>query len=274
MTNFLRDSGPRRIIGSRENPARRFYAILGILIIVSFLFFGRHVLSAQFVAFAEPLWFFEKKIESILSPLTSVWANSVELKAQNAQLIQEANEKNLELRQLLRVIDDYKKIGDLYSERERFDRSARDEGSLALVLSRPPVSPYDTLVIKIDESSNIKEGDFVYAPGGILLGETREVSGTRAKVLLYSSPGEMRSGFLSGVGAVELEGRGGGNFETQLPKETRITPSASITYEGGSTILARVGTTTQTEGDSFQRVFAQLPINIQSLEWLRIISRD
>lgn len=274
MTIFLRDSSPRRIIGSRDSRRPRLAFALGVIGVVAFLFFGRYFLSTSFVALVSPLWTLERAVQEMLAPLTASWANAVELQRENTRLLGELRDKNLEIQRLALIIDDYEEISGLFTEKDLIYSNSDSTGHLAAILARPPVSPFDTLVLSIDETSKAREGDLVYAPGGILLGELEDLSGGRSKAVLYSAPGEVHNAFIKGVGPIELRGQGGGNFETTFPKNTDVPQGALITLEGRDSILAKVGTTTVAEGDSFQKIYAALPISIQSLQWVRIIPRD
>lgn len=266
MTNFLRDNN-RRIQSSRDLHAGRRYAVAGILITVIFLFFGRHVLSAGFVSFARPLWSLEETVAGWLSPLTTGWASKIELSTENEQLTETVEEKNLEIARLKLILDEYSEIAALFTKNEL----EAPNGQMIRIAARPPVSPFDTLILSSGQNAGLMEKDLVYGPGGVILGEVREVYSKSAKAILYSAPGQEQQAFIDTLGPLVLTGQGNGNFVGDFPKGVNVPLDSQITKEGSVSIIAKVGTTTIDEGDALQRIYAQLPVNIQTLAWVYVI---
>ena len=273
MTSFLRDNPTRRIVSSREQKPKRLYVVIGALVTLSFLLFGRHFLSASLVSAVRPLWALEDAAQSLVAPVTSAWASKMELTLENSRLAQETGAKDLEIQRLTKLLDDYTDIKALFGEKDRARQDPAGRGRLATVFERPPVSPFDTLIVSTGEH-DAKNKYLVYAPGDVIIGEVAEVLPNSSKVLLYSSPGHEIGAFIKNVGPIKLTGTGNGNFVGELPKNQSIPQGTVITVEEEGGIIARVGTTTVPDGSATQKVYARTPANIQALTWVYIVSHE
>lgn len=273
MTSFLRDNPTRRIVSSRDDRPRRLYVVLGIIAAAIVLLFGRHFLSTRMVAAAQPFWIVEETVAGWVSPLTAPWAAKTELIEENKHLVQEIGHKDLEIQRLSRLIGDYRDIASLFSLHHTTDESTTLTGHIAYISQRPPVSAFDTLVLAIG-NDEVKEKQYVFGPGNVLLGEIQEILGSNSKAILYSTSGHETAAFIKDKAPIKLKGTGNGNFVGELPKNLTIPVDTVIMLEGTNNVIARVGTTTIAEGDATQKVYARTPINLQALSWVYIVARD
>jgi cell shape-determining protein MreC len=142
----------------------------------------------------------------------------------------------------------------------------------ALVISKPPLSPYDSLVIEIGDHAAIAAGDRVYADGDILLGEVSEVSGTSATVKLYSTASnEVDTVIERNNIPQKVQGAGGGNFEFKAPKEVDVAVGdVLIIPDINRKVLGVVQQIDSQPTDSFQNVLVKSPVNIFQLKWVTI----
>lgn len=142
----------------------------------------------------------------------------------------------------------------------------------AIVLSKPPLSPYDSLVIEFGLEGNVALGDRVYADGDILLGEIAGVQGSTATVKLYSTAGsEIEATIERNNIAQKTVGSGGGNLEIKAPKEVDVVIGDVLVIPGlEKKILGVVRQIDTQPTDSFQRVFIKSPVNIFQLKWVTI----
>ena len=141
---------------------------------------------------------------------------------------------------------------------------------IATVLTHPPQTPYDIIIIDAGSNDSITLGSEVSLSEGPILGIVSEVFPRRAKVKLFSASGEETNAVLERNNVpVTLVGAGGGNFRMALPhdmaieKEDRIL-SADIT----SRLLAIVGEINAEPTDSFKEVLAKSPTNIFTLRFV------
>lgn len=143
---------------------------------------------------------------------------------------------------------------------------------LGNILTKPNHSPYDTVIIDIGSSNEIKEGNLVYADGNIPVGNISKIYSNTSLVTLYTNPGQKTEGFLEGTNtSVLLTGRGGGNFEMIIPIELSV-DKGTIIYLPGSTseVLATVNEIISNPSDPFKKVLLSSPVNIQNLKWVQV----
>lgn len=97
-------------------------------------------------------------------------------------------------------------------------RTEASAGVLAGVIARPPVSPYDVLVIDTGREAGIAVGDVVLGPGGMPIGAITEANAGNARATLFSQPGRITEGWLGETRIpVRLVGAGAGAFDAELP---------------------------------------------------------
>ena len=156
---------------------------------------------------------------------------------------------------------------------EIFGRSSQSNiGLLAVVLARPPQSPYDTLVIDQGENNGVSVGDKVFAYGNIPIGFVGEVYNSTAKVVLYSQSKNITNTILIGSNLpVDLIGRGGQNFEAILPRDVSVPVGTFASLPSISSVpVAVVSSVISDLRDPFQRILLTSPVNIRYLKYVEV----
>ena len=103
-------------------------------------------------------------------------------------------------------------------ERLLGSRTERTSGILAGVLARPPVSPYDVLVVDQGSNAGVRIGATAYGPGGIPIGTVTNADARTARVTLYSHTGNVTEGWAGPTRIpVKLTGTGAGGFDAEIP---------------------------------------------------------
>jgi cell shape-determining protein MreC len=143
---------------------------------------------------------------------------------------------------------------------------------LAAILSKPNQSLYDTLVIDVGTEKGVKIGDTAFAFGNIPIGRIAEIYPNSSKVILFSNAGEKTQAIMSGKNVfMELVGRGGGNFEMILPRDTILQKGDLVTMPGiNPYVIAIVETVISDPRDPFTKVLLTCPINIQELKFVEV----
>lgn len=144
----------------------------------------------------------------------------------------------------------------------------REEGTIvAVVLTHPPQTPYDIIIIDAGSRDSITLGMKVSLPEGPILGTVSEVFSRSAKVRLFSANGEETNAILERNNVpVILVGVGGGNFKLALPQDIEVEKGDGILSLGVvSQLLATVGEIKIKPTDSFKEVLAKSPTNIFTL---------
>lgn len=143
---------------------------------------------------------------------------------------------------------------------------------LSGILLKPNQSLYDTVVIDKGSADGIQTGDRVFASGNIPIGNIAEVYGNSANVVLFSNPGEKTNVIVSGSTiSLSAIGRGGGNFELDLPKDSPIAVGNEVDLPGTTPyILGTVATIVSDPRDSFQKAILISPVNVQQLKFVEV----
>jgi len=147
---------------------------------------------------------------------------------------------------------------------------------LAAVLVKPPLAPYDELVIDAGSDQGIIVGAKVYAPGNILIGTTTDVLGETSRVTLLSSPGQ---NYPVTIGANHISanavGRGGGQYEAQIPQATAISVGDLVSDASLSDgTFGKVISILNNPADPFETVLFSVPINIYQLRFVLVDSSN
>jgi len=139
---------------------------------------------------------------------------------------------------------------------------------LGSIISRPPQSPYDMVVVDTGSDNGVKQGMKAVAYGSVLIGHVAEVFPNTSKIKLVSYPGEetnliMENAKISAIGL----GLGGGNIEVKIPSSVKINSGDKINTEG--TFYYLLGTADKIEADAlnpFQKIIFRMPVNLNELQ--------
>ncbi len=144
--------------------------------------------------------------------------------------------------------------------------------TLAAVLSKPPESLYDTLVIDGGSNVGLAVGQVVYANGDTPIGAISQVLPSSAVVLLYSSSGTKTDARLDPSNIdITLVGRGGGTFEVQVPHDLVVAPGTlAVSKELNQHIIGVLDTSDADPRDSFQTLIFSSPVNMSQLGFVQV----
>ncbi len=202
-----------------------------------------------FLSGAVVFYFFDSTVISILSP---VW------KAKN--VIMTGNE-------VLPILNQQTEVNRLL---ELVGRKQNINMVVAAVLTHPPQTPYDIIIIDAGSNESIAVGSEVSLPEGPILGVVSEVFSKRARIKLFSTSGEETNAILERNNVpVVLVGTGGGNFKLTLPRDTTVEKGDKILSPNiVPRLLAVVGEININSTDSFKEVLAKSPTNIFTIRFV------
>lgn len=220
-----------------------------------------------FINIGNPIWKTEKFLTQNINNLNYLYKTKKSLTNDNEKIIKE----NLDLK--LSMIDYQILKKENQDLKEIFNRiSSVDDFILGNILTKPNHSPYDTIIIDIGKTNDVKEGDLIYANGNIPIGKIDKVYDNNSLVVLYSNPGQKTEGFINVSNeSVELIGRGGGNFEMVVPIDLNTEKDTAV-YLPGSTslVIANINEIISKPSDPFKKVILVSPVNIQNLKWVQV----
>lgn len=247
----------------RHTYFKRILILVAIFISGAFIF---SFLDVAFISIFSPIWKAEKQINLGFGKTIAFLNSKKSLVAENAMLKEKLYSLETEALAL--------SMGQIQKDilLELVGRKENSGAVAAAVLTRPPQTPYDIIVIDAGSNESITVGSEVLLPEGSILGVVSEVFPTSAKVKLFSANGQETNAILErGSVPITLVGIGGGNFRFAFPREISIERgdrifSADITARH----LATVGEVSVEPADSFKEVLAEGPSNIFSLRFVFI----
>ena len=143
---------------------------------------------------------------------------------------------------------------------------------LANIISKPNKSLYDTLVLDVGIDSGIVVGQTIFADMQFPIGYITAVYDRTSVATLFSNSKEITNAQIEGSNtSVDLVGRGGGNFEINVPHELSV-PNGSfvIAPHLSSRIVAIVADIVSDPHDPMNKIILKTPVNIQDLKWVQI----
>ncbi|MEX0919364.1 MAG: rod shape-determining protein MreC [Parcubacteria group bacterium] len=246
---------------TRSPRSKRILLALAVFVLSAVVFY---FLGGLVVRLAVPVWQTENALARSLQGVTDFFTSRKSL-----------SDENVELRARVESLET--EISSLYLGEERemvllelLDRRPSGPTVTASVLTHPPQSPYDVLIIDAGSSQGVNIGDRVYLPEGPVLGTVFEIFPRTARVRLYSSSGEMTGAVLERGGVpVTMEGQGAGNFKIILPRDIEAERgdrvlSADITAD----LLAVIEDIRLEPTDSFKEILAKSPTNIFGIRFV------
>jgi len=234
---------------------------LVVFLILSLVFYFSSGFILRIVA---PVWKAENAFTQSFKNIGDFFSTRKTLLAENASL--KARIQSLEVEMTsLHLGEDRENV-----LLELLDRKPEGSSVTASVLTRPPQTPYDILVLDAGSSDGVNIGDKVYLPEGPIVGVVSDVFSKTSRIKLYSASGETTSGVLERGGVpIEALGQGGGNFKIILPRDMEVEIGDRIlSADIEADLLAVVEDIRLRPTDSFKEVLAKSPTNIFSLRFV------
>jgi rod shape-determining protein MreC len=225
-----------------------------------------NLIPGKFNIIGKPLWQLRTYINSQTSLVFNLLRTKSNLIKENKELesnLIALNIKLLEKDLLQKENEELKNI---------LGRSSKTNFLLSRILSKPPQSFYDSLIIDIGKNKGLTKGQEVYASDFVLIGKIDEIYGSTSKVKLFSSPGEEHEIEIGeeNIRAIAV-GLGGGNFEIKLPRGVDVKVGDHISSPSLNTsLLGIVATVEVKEGDPFQKVLFKNPFNFSQTKWVQV----
>lgn len=205
------------------------------------------------------------------------WRHNVEVVFVEKKALQEENnslkEKIMQLETKIALDEAINKENE--TAKTSFSAEDKNKFLIAYIISRPPDTPYDMLIIDSGAKDGIKEGMQVSAFGNVLLGYVADVSSDMSKIKLISSFGEETNVFLeiSLTPAIAI-GRGGENFEITLPRSINVNIGEKVLTLGKQPMLVGiVEKIEKQEAAPFQKIIFRLPVNLQYLNQVFLLKK-
>jgi len=230
-----------------------------ILILVIVLGLLRLVWPGAFVALVSPLWGIGSALTSGIDSAASSFGDPRALTLQRDAVEMENIQLALQLETAQAQIADMGAV-------------ATGEGILVGVLARPPVAPYDVLILGAGSNAGVQQGLIVYGPGGTPIGIISDATPSSSRASLFSEAGRETQGWAGEERVpVTLVGKGSGTFSLTVAKDAGITVDSLVYLPGPGAIpvgiVKRIDTDPSTP-DAHVHVFPYA--NPFSLSYVRV----
>ena len=147
-----------------------------------------------------------------------------------------------------------------------------DGDIIAGVLARPPLTPYDVLIVNRGTRDGVAPGLLVYAKGGVPVGTVADADQNSARVALFSSSDRTTDAWV-GEDRIPatLSGEGAGAFFSLVPRESEIGAGDLVYLSGGGARAIGTVSEVQSEASSPEaRLFIRPFVSPFSITWVVI----
>ena len=264
----------------------------GIIFVVIFLFIFIYFRSSIFYTLSyvshitlRPVLVLGNNIGDKFVNIKSYFISKNSLYLQNQNLQSEITENKIKISNYNSILAENINLKEILG---RLPAQTGENGktvtTLAVILSKPNQSFYNTLVIDAGINEDIKVGNIVFALGhsqtgevlsNVPIGRIVETYLNSSKVILFSSPGEKTQVIISGKDVFsEIIGRGGGgNFEMIMPQDFTLAKGDQVVLPGiVPYVLGIVETIISDPRDSSVKALLVSPVNIQELKFVGVKS--
>lgn len=257
---------------SKRQQNRRLYTSLAVVVLLVGGIFTINIFTGSF---------FEKTALSTGGPVASsylgfknmigltnaFWHSRVYLTEENKKLSSQVEDLQAKLIRFDSLKKEHDELLSAY-HRTPFAESV----VLGNVTAKPPLSPYDVLVIDIGSDNGVAQNQHVFGFGGVPIGRVGQVTQRNAKVILFSSVDNKTEAIVERTGStISLVGVGGGNMKAQVSQEMDITNGDMILLpEFGGLVIGKVVDVDSVVTSAFKDILVQVPVNIFNLRWVEV----
>lgn len=237
---------------------------LGCAALVLVFVVVRMLAPGALVALGSPLWLTGTVVSSGVGHTASLFGDKQAIIAERDALREEQVALSVTAQTL------QSRVADL--ERLLGERTEPEAGIVAGVLARPPVSPYDLLILDQGQRAGVTVGARVQGIGGMPIGVIESVTVISSRARLYSTPAQETEGWIGEERVpVTVIGEGSGALRAEVAREAGIEPGALV-YTAGPGALP-LGTVVGVQNDPTlprSRVDIRPLANPFSLTWVTI----
>lgn len=257
-TNYLQRNRPTRA---------NFKNAIIVIAVFILVFLLLSIFKSSLLFTLSPMWNLRQTVLNESGDLFSFFRTKNSLIDENRFLKQQ-----LQSQQSLLV--SYNSLNQNYNTLLKDLGQAPEEVKIAAgVLTSPPQSLYDVLIVDAGKNKEIQSGAPVILPFGILIGNIASISDKTSQVVLFSSYGIKTEAILERTGTpVTLTGQGGGNYTIRVPRDIYVVNGDRVLSPGlNPRMLAVIEDVSSVSTDSFKRVLAQIPGGIYQIRFIYIL---
>ncbi|MDB5265990.1 MAG: hypothetical protein JWM39_703 [Parcubacteria group bacterium] len=240
------------------------FAVGVLVLLIGILAIVRFAAPNAFITIASPFWKAGTSVSAAVATGAGGFTSTANLVSQRDQLATQVDQLTAQNRTLTARAQDLQNLLG--------NRTQSSGGILAAVLARPPVAPYDVLIVDQGASTHVVLGATAYGPGGTPIGTVATVENTSSRITLYSNPGLQTDAWAGDTRIpITLTGAGSGGFTATLPKAAGVTEGQGIYVAAAGAVPVGVVSHVNADPSSPNVVLQIHPyLNPFSLTWVTI----
>lgn len=248
--------------GRKKNKFKKVIIILLIVIIFVLINLIPILFPQSLFSFTKgPIAYSQNLTSTVFKNIQTLFLSKKELIKENESLRNGIIERDVQILQDMVRFEEYD-----YLE-EEIQKSPT--GHNFRVLSRPPFSPYDTLILKNKKDFDIQKDTEVYAQGA-LIGTVSDVENNVSTVTLFSSAGKINNVRINNFDT-EAKGMGSGRYEITVPKDIEIKEGWPITMPFyNNALMGAVIYVESHNSDAFKTVHFSVPVSLQNILFVTV----
>lgn len=237
-----------------------------VVIIILLNFLSPHALSGTVQWIGTPFWSFGESVRDVIYSTSNFFKTKNSLISENKSLREKNTKLKMNLLNQEAIIKENKKLNEI------LNRDKNKNIILGYVISWPPSSPYDTLIIDVGMNQGVEKKDKVFF-NDLVIGEIYDVFDHTSLVYLFSTNGSKSDVVLNEKIPVTAEGIGGGNFIIKLPKGIDVKNGDKILLPDTNVSPFGIVEYVETKpSDAFQNVFFRSPFNIFDIKEVHVLN--
>lgn len=252
----------------KSKPKRSYVkpVALGVVCVVlaAALYFFPTGVRQMFYTLARPVWIAGDAVGGSGTGIGNFFRFKKNLIQQNQMLLEQITALELKETDYDNLVRENAELKSLLGRPESAHRT------LARVLSKPPRSPYDSIVIDVGSDDGVVRGSKVYLAGNVIIGQITDVTPRTSLVSMFSSGSAKEDAVLERTGATfQLSGSGSANFVLEVPKDTDILWGDTFVYPALSQgVMASIYYVESNPQSSFKKVYARIPGSVFQAQWV------
>ena len=248
---------------------KKTFLTLAVVVVALIIIFFTGLLSKTFYKGMVFLSFGKDSSGQTVSSFIGLFSSKNSLIKQNQDLREKINEMSISSSDRDALV---KENGDLKATLHLQQGTQNRIG--ASVLSKPPFTPFDVVVVNAGEKAGVKIGNRVMV-GGTYVGTVISVSDYTSNIQLLSSSSYKTDVFIGdkALPAV-LSGKGGGNFEVSLPQGSNIKEQDLVfaTLQNEVLYIGKVSHILENSDNTLMTLLIAFPFSLYELSYVEIIS--
>lgn len=245
-----------------RNDKKRIILTTLLVALLLILFFAGDTVKDFVHRVGRPIMTLSQKISSPILVIPDYFKTKTLLVDENESLIKENKRLKVELLTVDELQKENSDLKDILNYEE-----VPNERSLSRVISRPPLSPFDTFIIDLGDKDVKIESEVFYK--NILIGHVEEVFSSTSIVRLISSPDSESFVDIGSDIQTEAKGVGGGSFVVSLPKDVFVEIGNLVSFSNDG-IIGPIEAIEIDPISTFQNAYFSFPFSPKEIDWVEV----